>query len=100
MSSNTRLKDMDDKSLIFKNTKSRDYSLGIDLLNDSDEDFFEFIRNRIKVYGVHKNRGEDLWWNFFDDLKEFTKAENFLRAGTELPRLRDVLRKRGNPKEN
>ncbi|POS82600.1 hypothetical protein EPUL_005793, partial [Erysiphe pulchra] len=70
--------------------------MGINILNDTDEDVLEFIRNRVEAYGIYEHQGDDLWWDFYDDFKEFTKAECFLRAGTEYPRrLKDILRKRG-----
>ncbi|POS82020.1 hypothetical protein EPUL_006464, partial [Erysiphe pulchra] len=74
----------------------RDWAAGISLLNDTDEDVKEFIRNRIETYKLDEHQGEDLWWDFYDDFQQFTTVEDFLRAGIELPRrLRDTLRLRG-----
>ncbi|KHJ33258.1 hypothetical protein EV44_g3270 [Erysiphe necator] len=96
MGSNTESKGMDEKTLSYETSKLRDYSRGIDLLKDTDEDVLKFIGNRVEEYALHEHQGDDLWWYFYDDFKEFTKAESFIRAGKELPRrLRDVLRKRG-----
>ncbi|RKF78025.1 hypothetical protein GcM3_067021 [Golovinomyces cichoracearum] len=79
------------KTLISK----RDWAAGINLAIDTDEDVKKFIRNRIEAYKLDEHQGEDLWWDFYNDFKEFTVLEDFLSVGIELPRgLRDTLRSR------
>ncbi|RKF83829.1 hypothetical protein GcM3_007049 [Golovinomyces cichoracearum] len=96
MSSIMGEKSEDQKPLSYSVRKKRDYSLGISLLNDTNEDIVEFIKNRVEEYRIHDYQGDDFGWDFYDDFKEFTTPESFLRAGTEPPRrLRDILRKKG-----
>lgn len=55
----------------------------IDLKVDTDSEVREFIKERAGTYRYGKQKFEDLWWDFYDDFKNFTETDNFLRAGTE-----------------
>ena len=50
-----------------KPVKQRDYSRGIKLEIDSDEDVIGFLHNRVEEYRNGEHKGEDLWWDFYDD---------------------------------
>ncbi|RKF83508.1 hypothetical protein GcM3_012043 [Golovinomyces cichoracearum] len=80
---------------IHQTMKERNCSKGINLKNDTDNDVGEFLRNRIEKYRIAEHQGDTSWWDNYDGFKEFTKPEDFLRAGTELPRkMRGILRSR------
>ncbi|KHJ34098.1 hypothetical protein EV44_g3278 [Erysiphe necator] len=67
----------------------RDWAAGISLLDDTDEDIKDFMKNRIETYKLDEHQGDDLWWDFYNDFHQFTTVEDFLRAGIELPRRLD-----------